>query len=123
MNWDYPMIRAHVKELLERSGVFPPEAKLTVQDGTGNAILMSCSWRLENDPEQPDRRATPIQIVVHGHVADLFRNANADMVKRLDEALVRVVARRMKRYRADHGLPYHRSPPPFEIRIDTLDLD
>lgn len=117
------MIQAHLKELLERSGVFPPAAELTVQEGPGGAIRMICSWLLENDPERPDKRSTPIKILVHDRAADLFHNANAKMLKRLDEALVQVLFRRMKRYRADHGLPYHRSPPPFEIRIDALDLD
>ena len=122
MNRDYPMIQAHLKEILERSGVFPPGVVLAVQEGPGKAIRMSCSWRLENDPEQPDKRSTPIKILLHGHAAALFRNANPRTLKQLDEALVRLVARRMKRYRADHGLRYYRRPPPFEIRIDAVDL-
>ena len=122
MNRDYPTIQTHLKELLERSGVFPPAVELTVQEGPGSAIRMSCSWLLENDPEHPDKRLTPIKILIHGRAADLFRNANAEMLKRLDKALVRLVARRMKRYRADHGLPFRRRPPPFEIGIDALDL-
>jgi hypothetical protein len=116
------MIQAHLKELLERCGVFPPAAELTVREGPGDAIRISCSWLLENDPEQPDKRSTPIKILLHGRAADLFRNANHTMLKQLDEALVRLLARRMKRYRADHGLPYRRLPPPFEIRIDAVDL-
>ena len=116
------MIQAHLKKLLERSGVFPPAVELTVQQGPGNAIRISCSWRLENDPEQPDKRSTPIKILVHGRAADLFRNANDRMLKQLDEALVRLVARRMKRYRANRRLRYYRPPPPFEIRIDAVDL-
>jgi len=52
----------------------------------------------------------------------LFRSANAETLKQLDEALVRLVARRLKHYQADHGLPYHRPPLPFEIRIDAVDL-
>lgn len=122
MNRDYPMVRAHLKDLLERRGVFPPAGELTVQEGPGDAIRVSCSWLLENDPEQPNKRSTPIKILVHGRAAALFRNANDRMLKQLDEALVRLVARRMKRYRADHGLPYHRPPSPFEIGIDAIDL-
>lgn len=123
MNWDHPRIQAHIKEHLERSGLFAPTAELTVQDGTNGAIRVSCSWPLENDPEQPEKRSTPIEIVLKGSVADLFRSARGERLTRLDEALARVVARRMKRYRADHSFPFHRSPPLFKIRIDRLGLD
>lgn len=122
MNRDYPMIQAHLKEMLERSGVFPPGVVVTVQEGPGGAIRMSCSWRLGGDPEQPDKRSTPIRLLLHVHAAALFRNANARTLNQLDKALVRLVAQRMKRYRAEHGLPYHRKPPAFEIRIDAIDL-
>jgi hypothetical protein len=116
------MILAHLKELLEGCGVFPPAAELKVKEGPGHAIRISCSWLLKNDPEQPDKRSTPIKILLHGRAADLFRNANDKMLKQLDEALVRLVALRMKRYQADRGLRYYRPPPPFEIRIDAVDL-
>ena len=41
-----PMIGARVKELLGCSGIFPPHAELTVQEATGDAILIQCSWLL-----------------------------------------------------------------------------
>jgi len=99
------------------SGVFPPEAELAVQETAGDAILISCSWLLLDDPGQPDRRSAPIMILIHGDLADQFHIADPEIFKQLNEALVRVVARRMKRYRADLDLPFHRPPPPFEIRV------
>lgn len=117
------MIREHVKEILEESGVFPLNAELTVQEGTGNAIFMNCSWLLENDPKRPNKRSTLIRIVVHGHATDLFRQADSKMLKQLNESLIRVVTHRMRGYTADQGLPYDKAPKPFDIHIAPIDLD
>jgi hypothetical protein len=112
-----PAIWERVKENLMYSGVFPPEAELAVQETAGDATLISCSWLLLDDPDQPDRRSTPIMILIHGDLADQFHIADPEIFRQLNAALVRVVARRMKRYRDDLGLPFHRPPPPLEIRV------
>jgi hypothetical protein len=111
-----PIIWARVKEYLWRSGIFPPQSELAVHEVAGDAILISCSWLLQDDAEEPDRRATTVRIVIHGDLVDLFHNANPETLKQLNEALVREVARRMNWYQADCRLPYHRRPP-FEIRV------
>jgi hypothetical protein len=107
---------ASIEKYLLLSKIFPPQAELAVEESTGDGVRIRCSWLLLDDPGQPERRSTPIDIFIHGYLADQFRHASSETLGQLNEALARIVTRRLKHYRPDLGLPYHRTPPPFEIR-------
>ena len=89
------MNHAYVRELLERTGVFARQVRLTTQARIGYATPISCSWPLGTDPEPRDRGFTSIAIMRHGKVAGL--RANARMPKRFDEVLLQLVVRSMRR--------------------------
>lgn len=112
-----PSTGGRLKQLLWCSDLFPAHAELAVENSADSGIVISCSWLLEDDPAQPERRSTPIRVMIQGDLVGVFQGADPETLKQLDDVLLREVARRMKRYLADLGLPVHRAPPPFEIRV------
>jgi|SRR6267143_1133417 len=78
-------LRILIWEELKR--LFPANAEVT-QQPPGNLVVM---WKLNNDPERPNRRTRPISIRFDQHLIQLISNETEQEKRRVARGIARIV--------------------------------
>lgn len=71
----------------ELKGLFPENAEVT-QQLPGNLVVM---WKLNNDPERPNRQSRPISIRFAQHLIQVMSNETEEEKRRVARGIVRIV--------------------------------
>ena len=104
----------HWLDLLQ--SLFPSQADFCSLDNLDDFIT-KVSWKLNNDPERPNKRSKIIKIIIPSEVIDDYENKSTIKKQEDDKKLLQFVEQFLKEFDPDHDTPYEDSTPEVDFVI------
>jgi len=98
-------------------GAMPPYAEIRVVPGL-DALHVGVSWKLNDDPERPNKMSKTIAIVVSHEAAQDFASAMAANGDGAQQRVAAFLAQRLSQFDPSHNAPKY-EPPPVERWVIT----
>jgi hypothetical protein len=108
-------IREHTLQAIRAA--MPPEAEIWVIPGIGE-FTVGVSWKLNDDPERPNKRSKTISICVSDEAAEDFETASAVDQGAAYGRVAAFLSKKLATFDPQHNVPRH-VPPPVERWVIT----
>ena len=96
----------------------PSNAEFCEAHGNG-AFYVGVSWKLNNDPERPNKMSKPISIRVSIEAAQDFSSASAQVQEATLDRLVAFLSEKLTTFDPEHNVPKHEAPPVEEWIVSS----
>ena len=111
--------RRHLAEIVRR--VFPPHAD--VHEIPSGDIRIRADWNLGDDPERPNKRSRPIEVVISEEAVEDYTSGSVEGRRQADERLRLYLSTCLKSFRAEHDVARHIPIPAEEWVVNTRRLN
>lgn len=111
MSFDDQMIQAITNAM-------PTGAEIRVVPGVG-AINVGVSWKLNDDPERPNKMSKTISICVSHEAAQDFASASTADKNEAYERVATFLSAKLAAFNPQHNAPKHEAPPVEQWVINT----
>jgi hypothetical protein len=96
--------------------LFPTNAWFAARLSDGDHLIQ-IDWKLENNPQQPDKRSRKIQIIIKEEAIDDYLSKNKDDRALLDIKMKQWISERYNHFNPDHDAPTSNSISTDKWRI------
>ena len=88
----------------------PPHAEIQVVHGTG-VFNVEVSWKLNDDPERPNKRSKTISILVSHEAAEDFASASSVDQRVAYARVAAFLTAKIATFHPQHNVPKNETPP------------
>ena len=96
--------------------LFPDETEFTPFEDFDDFITQA-SWKLNTDPERPNKRSKKVKIIIPSDVIDDYENKSTAKKQEDDKSLLQHVKQFLKEFDPDHDTPKENPVPEVDFVI------
>jgi hypothetical protein len=111
------MTQPFVNEWIEMiCPLFPKNTRIQIDPG--NDVVLRIDWKLEKDPNRPNKRSRLIRVVIPEEAIDDCTDFKITGAK-----LTKIIKDKLSVFNPDHDIPRYGSPPVEQWVISTFDVN
>ena len=96
--------------------LFPKNARIEID--AGNDVVLRIDWKLESDPNRPNKRSRLIRVIIPEEAID-----DCTDFKAAGSKFTKIIKDKLSVFDPDHDTPRYGSSPVEEWVVSTLDVN